>query len=86
MPAGLPHALAELRSLVRLGTPVVITRRGGQAWRTAMRTSVSAPPAKAAEHDAAAVPGWVATPEDPVPLPAVSEPSQRLELADATSA
>jgi hypothetical protein len=69
-----PDALARLRSLVRLGTPVVIARPGGQAWRTAMRTSVSpahpATPKPAAGPEPDQAPAWVATPDDPVPLPA----------------
>src|SRR4051812_2292155 len=66
-----PDALSKLRSLVRLGTPVVIARRGGQAWQTALRRSASAPPApEPASEDPAQVPSWLATPEDPVPLPA----------------
>ena len=66
-----PDALSRLKNLVRLGTPVVIARRGGQAWQTALRRSASAPPApEPASEDPGQVPSWLATPEDPVPLPA----------------
>jgi hypothetical protein len=83
-----PSALSRLRGLVRLGTPVVIARRGGQAWKTAIRTSASAPPPsepRPALADAADAPVWVATPDDPVPLPAeTTDAPVVVDLAAAT--
>jgi len=80
-----PDALSKLRTLVRLGTPVVIARRGGQAWQTAMRTSVSKPrPQPAgAEPEAAVLPAWVATPDDPVPTPSPDVQSAGTDIATA---
>jgi hypothetical protein len=81
-----PTALSRLRGLVRLGTPVVIARRGGQAWRTAIRTSVSAPPTPDPAPTAAGdSPVWVATPDDPVPTPGESTDAPvAVDLATAT--
>jgi len=82
-----PGALSRLRSLVRLGTPVMIATRGGQAWQTAMRTSVTrarSQPA-VAEAEPTDLPAWVATPDDPVPLPLPS-PDVQPAVTDAATA